>query len=881
MPRPAHAGTTYLPALDGLRALAVAFVVLYHLHVPGFTGGLLGVGVFFTLSGYLITSLLLRSRERTGGFELNKFWLSRARRLLPALILVLVTSLAAAAIARPAKLGEYSQQALSASFYVNNWHNIAVSDDYFNRFLGPGPFDHLWSLSIEEQFYIVWPLLLLGLILLLRRRVFVTVAIIGLALISFLLLDAVAHAGIDNTRAYEGTDTRAGGLLLGAALAFWWPARPRTVTHNQRCVIDVIALIGLATIVHLVRATPDGAMSLYSSGIAVLTIATCAVLVATVVPETLVASALGIAPLRWIGERSYGIYLWHMPVIAFLPANVRVGHPVAAGTLVILATLLLSWASWRYVEDPIRRHGLRAAFSTQPIARKPMGQQLVQKLIDLLTRLLGVLTGLATRLEARGEKSPRPDAVESPVPVLDSDAHAPDADSPDTDAPDADRTDEPIEVEIALDETVAHAPDDGPKYDTPEPVECEDAEGSDGELAEDAPVSEPADAVVLNETADDTVDESDSEVRVIETAAVDADTDTGTDSAEPDGEIAASADPAPDTDPAPETDPAPDTVRALTDGRELETVPAGPPESQRLFDRVPRLAVSLVVVTALAVGTLVAISAIKASAPDDGGADPALATELAPTSPAVRYGPTIPVVDRRTRCRTVIHIGDSTSIGMNSIDTLPRASERITGRYQQVGARTVITDIVGARSSLETVNGEPNAATAIAGHLARGERGCWVMAMGINDTANIEVGGPGPLSMRIDRLLGPLKDQPVMWPTVITSSLNENPAYNNAAMRRFNRALVKACERYPNLRIYDWAAETKPSWFIDGIHYTAPGYVERAYRFSIALATVFPATDFPPATCLLRSSDVVAAPKPVPPPAAAPPNRLAIGTPTP
>ena len=220
MPRPTHRGATYLPALDGLRALAVILVVLYHLHVPGFSSGLLGVGVFFTLSGFLITSLLLATRERTGGFALGRFWLTRARRLLPALLLVLATSIAATAAVMPNKLNEYWWQGVSALAYVNNWHNIASADDYFDRFAGPGPVDHLWSLSIEEQFYLIWPLLLAGLLFVFKRRLFVTLAIIGLALLSFYLLDATAHIGFDNTRAYEGTDTRAGGLLLGAALAF-------------------------------------------------------------------------------------------------------------------------------------------------------------------------------------------------------------------------------------------------------------------------------------------------------------------------------------------------------------------------------------------------------------------------------------------------------------------------------------------------------------------------------------------------------------------------------------------------------------------------------------------------------------------------------------
>ncbi|MFT4128268.1 MAG: SGNH/GDSL hydrolase family protein, partial [Gordonia sp. (in: high G+C Gram-positive bacteria)] len=269
------------------------------------------------------------------------------------------------------------------------------------------------------------------------------------------------------------------------------------------------------------------------------------------------------------------------------------------------------------------------------------------------------------------------------------------------------------------------------------------------------------------------------------------------------------------------------------------------------------LTVSIVVVVTLAVGGLVGLGALRTDAPsiDSAALQEELHEELPPTPTTERSGPTLPVTERQTECTTVIHIGDSTSIGMNN-DTVANPAERIVARYRQVGARTVIADIVGARSSLETEGGNPNAREAIQGHLARGERGCWVVAMGINDTANVAVGGQGPVSMRIDRLLGPLKNQPVLWPTVITTSLNENPAYANSNMRNFNKALLQACKRYPNLRLYDWAAEARPGWFSDGVHYTAAGYVQRAYRFSIALATVFPATDARPRGCLLRSSDV-------------------------
>ncbi|OZG29324.1 hypothetical protein BH683_010315 [Williamsia sp. 1138] len=673
MPRPVESDATYLPALDGIRALAVAFVVLYHLGVPGFTGGLLGVGVFFTLSGYLITSILISGKEKTSKWHLGTFWIKRLRRLLPAVVLVLAATLVAAAFAQPRRVGEYAWQALSSLGYVNNWHNIIAETSYFDRFGPPSPLGHMWSLSIEEQFYLLWPLVLAAMFFVVRRRALITVATVALALVSFYLLYDLSVAGFDNTRAYEGTDTRAGGLLVGAAVAMWWPARSTTVSHNGRCGLDVAALVGLVTVVVLVTTMPDGGAGLYTYGIALLSLATAAVLIAAVVPATLVATVLGLTPLRWIGERSYGIYLWHMPLIAFTPMAFRAYSRPISSVVIIVATVVLAALSWRFVENPIRTHGFAGAWRLGVERERPLIASLVDKLIAALERL-----------RAPRVRRQRWSIVGSCALVL--------------------------------------------------------------TLAAGAMVGLSA----LN----------------TDTAFVNA---------------------------LPGSGPATTSMNAL---------PVAP------------------------------VSAVPEK---------------------VSTGPTVPIGQRRTECATVIHVGDSTSVGMISEETLPDPITRVPAQYERVGATTVITDISGARSSLEEVAGEPNAVDAIKGHIARGESGCWVMAMGINDTANVVVGGLGPVDMRIDRLLKPLGDQPVLWPTVRTTELNANPAYDNGEMEKFNLALLRACERYPNLRLYDWAAEADPAWFTDGIHYTAAGYTERGRRFATALATAFPATDHEPAGCVVRA----------------------------
>lgn len=192
-----------------------------------------------------------------------------------------------------------------------------------------------------------------------------------------------------------------------------------------------------------------------------------------------------------------------------------------------------------------------------------------------------------------------------------------------------------------------------------------------------------------------------------------------------------------------------------------------------------------------------------------------------------------------TRCTSVIQIGDSTSVGIDTAAKVPAADDTLSAQYKRVGATTVDLDADGGRSIVEKVNGQPNAAEAVATHLAKGEKGCWVIAMGVNDAANIAVGSTVDADERIARIMTQLQGQPVLWPTVATS----NPSvkgYTAEAMTSFNNALRRAVVRYSNLAVYDWAAAAQPAQFVDGIHYTAEGTAERNRRFADALATAFP-----------------------------------------
>ena len=414
MPRPAEPGRPYVAGLDGVRAVAVLLVIAYHLGLPAARGGMLGVGVFFTLSGYLITDLLLGHWRQHGHLGLGEFWLRRARRLLPALFVMLAVVSVGTALFDAAQLADTRRQVIAALGYFNNWSTIAEHGSYFARFATPLPLDHLWSLAIEEQFYLVWPwLLLLGIWTVRSRRVLALVILLG-AVGSAVAMSLLYHPGYDPTRVYEGTDTRAFGLLLGAALAMVWTSRPPRVAGRPpvRKALDAAGVAGLLGIVVLVWRTRPVSPFLYPDGFILLSVATVAVLASVVNPPSRLGRALGWGPLRWVGVRSYGIYLWQWPIIVLAsPGSSQVGW--VRGTLAVAATFVVAALSWRYVEDPIR-HGALGRLWRQ--LRAGVGR------IDLRRRALAVsgtalglvvlpVLGLTGALPAasRGLHSERPD----------------------------------------------------------------------------------------------------------------------------------------------------------------------------------------------------------------------------------------------------------------------------------------------------------------------------------------------------------------------------------------------------------------------------------------------------------------------------------------
>jgi peptidoglycan/LPS O-acetylase OafA/YrhL len=348
----------YRPGLDGVRAIAVAAVFVYHARIDWLPGGFLGVDLFFVLSGYLITSLLLVEWEARNRIDLRRFWLRRARRLLPALVVVVLATLVLASIFARQDLAQTRSDAISSLLYYTNWHEIIANHSYFNLRGNPSLLQHTWSLAIEEQFYIVWPLLLVpGLVLVGRKRL-PMIVIAGIAASAALMW--ILYNPSDPTRVWNGTDTRAFLLLMGILLALVWP-----YVERLRHSLPLLELFGVAALVGTVLLflqMHDYDPTLWRGGDLAAAFCFVVLIGAVAHPGTGLGQALGVAPLRWIGERSYGIYLWHWPIIVLVAGvNARPSPGiVAAEAAVVIAAAALSY---RYVEEPIRRGRLQGWLS--------------------------------------------------------------------------------------------------------------------------------------------------------------------------------------------------------------------------------------------------------------------------------------------------------------------------------------------------------------------------------------------------------------------------------------------------------------------------------------------------------------------------------------
>ena len=351
----------YRPGLDGVRAVAVIGVVLYHGQVGLFSGGFLGVDVFFVLSGFLITSLLLREHQLTGTIRLGHFWMGRIRRLVPAAVVVIVVSLLVVAIFSSADLRLLKGDALASVLYVNNWHQLFEQRSYFETFGRPSLLQHFWSLAVEEQFYLFWPLLLLAGFRFFSGRAIARITA-GAALASVVLMWVLFDPGSDATRVYYGTDTRAMPILIGATMAFFWPSMLPGASKEARGgkALTAIGAVGLAVVIAGMVGISDYQPFVFRGGLLIVALGAAMLIASASHPASAIGALLGNRVFVWVGRRSYGIYLWHWPVMAMSRPEVDLN--VSLWILVpaqVAITLLAAELSYRYVEMPIRTQALQ------------------------------------------------------------------------------------------------------------------------------------------------------------------------------------------------------------------------------------------------------------------------------------------------------------------------------------------------------------------------------------------------------------------------------------------------------------------------------------------------------------------------------------------
>lgn len=401
---PARPKSRYIPALDGLRTLAVVAVVLYHLNLTWAQGGLLGVTIFFVLSGYLITRLLLNEVAKTGRIDLKSFWIRRIRRLFPAVVTVVVVTCALCTIFNHVMLTKMRPDILPSLLFFNNWWQIAQDISYFNALGDPSPLTHFWSLAIEEQFYLIWPPLLFAMVSMHVSKPNTRRVVLGLAAVSALAMMVLYNPAADPSRVYYGTDTRVFSLLLGAWMAFipdrdlapvrlahrlgldrlasaakrgkldknakgghgektdsaaeTAPAQPSALTRfwSSPASIDVLGVVGLVGLAAMVALTNGYTAFQYRGGTLLCSILTLMVIAACVQPQGMVARALSAEPLVWVGKRSYSIYLWHYPLLLLMNPVANINDtPWWQYILQVLLVVAVAECSYRFIETPFRK----------------------------------------------------------------------------------------------------------------------------------------------------------------------------------------------------------------------------------------------------------------------------------------------------------------------------------------------------------------------------------------------------------------------------------------------------------------------------------------------------------------------------------------------
>lgn len=386
----------YITGLDGIRAIAVIMVLAYHLKLALFKSGFLGVTVFFVLSGYLITGILISEVEEEGTIDLKNFWLRRIRRLVPAVMSMAVVIIFVSAVVNKIIFTKGCKDFLASVLGFNNWWQIFNKVSYFEAAGVPSPFTHCWSLAIETQFYLIYPLILLGIYKLVKSRgegrakrglLFAGVTLL-LALISVILMIVLFDPQQDASRVYYGTDTRAFSLLFGALLAILWEYRmvPRRLSASVNMVLGSVSF---AVLLVMTIAINGSSNFWYRGGQFVGTILTVLVIYTVSGRKTWLSRFLSNPVLKWIGDRSYSIYLWHYPIILLISKGIKASWWI---TLIeIVLSVVLAELSYRFIETPIR-HGIIGEY-LNILRSRPKSRQEKKRQVQVARRSLKVMAG--------------------------------------------------------------------------------------------------------------------------------------------------------------------------------------------------------------------------------------------------------------------------------------------------------------------------------------------------------------------------------------------------------------------------------------------------------------------------------------------------------
>lgn len=386
----------YITGLDGIRAIAVIMVLAYHLKLALFKSGFLGVTVFFVLSGYLITGILISEVEEEGTIDLKNFWLRRIRRLVPAVMSMAVVIIFVSAVVNRIIFTKGCKDFLASVLGFNNWWQIFNKVSYFEAAGVPSPFTHCWSLAIETQFYLIYPLILLGIYKLVKSRgegrakrglLFAGVTLL-LALISVILMIVLFDPQQDASRVYYGTDTRAFSLLFGALLAILWEYQmvPRRLSASVNMVLGSVSF---AVLLVMTIAINGSSNFWYRGGQFFGTILTVLMVYAVSGRKTWLSRFLSNPVLKWIGDRSYSIYLWHYPIILLISKGIKASWWI---TLIeIVLSVVLAELSYRFIETPIR-HGIIGEY-LNILRSRPKSRQEKKRQIQVARRSLKVMAG--------------------------------------------------------------------------------------------------------------------------------------------------------------------------------------------------------------------------------------------------------------------------------------------------------------------------------------------------------------------------------------------------------------------------------------------------------------------------------------------------------